>query len=299
VQKQPIWLLLEVDMSEQKGMMPGGLPEVRRVWDENEWYYAIVDFIALWTESLDPNEYWRKMKRRADPELKSVISSQIKAFSLKSPDKRMRRTECATRETLLRLVQSVPSKKAEEIRRWLAEVGNQRLEELEQQSAIEQLRESYRKKGYDEAWIETRITDLQARNEITTTWQERGAQQRDYPILTNVLVERTFGLSIKSYKIYKDIPQSAVLPDNMTPQELAFNTLSKTTAQTLHEQRNSQGFEELHRDAINAGDITSRARKMIEQETGVPIVSKKNAKDLRQIAPIKKRQLPPGKKLFD
>lgn len=279
------------------------LPEVRRIWFENEWYYAIVDFIKIWTESTNAHDYWRKMKARADPELKKVIETRLKSFPMKADDNRRRQTETANRETLLRLVQSVPSKNAEKIRLWLAEVGNQRLEEIEQgQSEIEQLREIYRKKGYDEVWIEARIADLLARNEITTVWQERGAQDIHYPVLTNTLVERTFGFTIKSYKTYKGIAQSANLPDNMTPEELAFNILSKTTAKTYHETRESQGIEALHRDVVDAGDTTRAAREVIEQKTGVPIVSKKNAKDIRRLTSQKeKKRISPQseKTLFD
>lgn len=278
------------------------LPEVRRIWYQNEWYYSVVDFIRIWTESPKPNDYWTTLKRRADPELKEVIKTRLISFPMRAADNRMRQTETANRETLLRLVQSVPSKNAEKVRLWLAEVGNQRLEEIEQgPSEIEQLRETYRRKGYDEGWIEARIADLLARNEITTMWQERGAQDVHYPLLTNVLVERTFGYTVKSYKVYKEIPQSANLPDNMTPEELAFNILSKATAKTYHETRDSHGINALHRDAIDAGDTTRAARELIEDRTGVPIVSKKNAKDLRQIAPRrKKKELPQqGNTLFE
>ena len=251
-----------------KALTPGSdLPEVRRVWYKGEWYYSVVDFIRIWTESPKPNDYWTTMKRRADPELKEVIHTHLVSFPMKAADNRMRQTEMANRETLLRLVQSVPSKHAEKIRWWLAEVGNQRLEEMEQEhSELEQLREGYRSKGYDEAWIEARIADLLARNEITTVWQDRGAQDIHYPILTNVLVERTFGFTIKSYKTYKGIAHSANLPDNMTPEELAFNILSKTTAKTYHETRDSQGIDALHQDVFDAGETTRAARELIEQK---------------------------------
>ena len=295
------------DLNQQKNqdhtLAPtGNLPEVRRIWHDNEWYYAVVDFIRIWTESPKPNDYWTTMKRRADPELKQVLETRLVSFPMKAMDNRRRQTETANRETLLRIVQSVPSKHAEKLRLWLAEVGNQRLDEIEQgPSAIEQLRDAYRRKGYHEVWIEARIADLLARNEITTVWQEHGAQDIHYPMLTNVLVERTFGFEIKSYKTYKSIPQSANLPDNMTPEELAFNILSKTTAKTYHETRDSQGINALHQDVIDAGDTTRAAREVIEQRTGVSIVSSKNAKDIREIPPKKKKGLlsPQEKTLFD
>lgn len=277
-----------------------GLPEIRRVWHDNEWYYSIVDFIKLWTESAKPNDYWRVMKLRADSQLKKVIETSLVSFPMKASDGRRRQTEMANRETLLRLVQSVPSKNAEKIRLWLAQVGNQRLEQIEQGiSEIELLRETYRRRGYDNVWIEARIADLLARNELTTVWQERGAQDIHYPMLTNILVERTFGLTIKSYKVYKDISPNSNLPDNMTPEELAFNILSKTTAKTYHETRESQGIDALHQDVIDAGDTTRAARELIEHKTGVPIVSRKNAKDLRKIASQKRKKLPSQNQLFE
>jgi hypothetical protein len=268
------------------------LPEIRRIWYNNEWHYAIVDFIKIWTESTNPYDYWHKMKLRADPDLKQFITTHLVSFPMKATDGRRRQTETANRETLLRIVQSVPSKNAEKIKLWLAEVGNQRLEEIEQTSSeIDQLRATYRKKGYDEIWIEARIADLLARNELTTLWQDRGAQNSHYPMLTNILVERTFGFTIKSYKVYKEISQSANLPDNMTPEELAFNILSKTTAKTYHETRESHGINALHQDVIDAGDTTRAARELIEERTGVLIVSKKNAKNLRKIPSKKRMQL--------
>ena len=269
---------------QQSLILDGSSPEIRRVWFEEEWWYAVVDFISLWTDSNDPGRYWRNMKLRADPELKQFIQEHLQTFPLKAADRRMRDIETANQESLLRLVQSVPSKNAEKVKRLLAKWGSEKIDELQQGPApIELVREKYRKDGYDEAWIEARIGELLARNEITATWKERGADAGDYAVLTNTLTEMTYGLKVKSYKLYKRISPNANLQDNMTLEELAFSILSKTTAKTYHEDRDSQGFQELHRDVHDAGAVTGRARELIERETGRPVVNKKNAKDLKQI----------------
>lgn len=280
---------------EQQAMVPDeSSPEIRRVWYEEEWWYAVVDFIRLWTESNDPARYWRNMKLRADPELKQFLKEHLRTFPLKAADHRMREIETANQESLLRIVQSVPSKNAEKVKLLLARWGTEKLEELQQEpSPIEIARAKYRKDGYDDTWIEARIGELLARNEITATWKERGADEVDYAVLTNTLTEMTFGLKVKSYKLYKRITSSTNLQDNMTLEELAFSILSKTTARTYHEDRDSQGYQELHRDVYDAGKVTGRARELIEQETGRPVVSSKNAKDLKQLPEKKPKRLPP------
>src|SRR5260370_998627 len=165
-------------------------PEIRRVWYEGEWWYAVVDFIALWTESTDPARYWRIMKLRADPELKQFIKEHLRPFHFKAADNRMREFEAANQESLLRLVQSVPSKNAEKVKLLLAKWGSEKLEELQQEpSPLEVVRAKYRQDGYDEAWIEARIGELLARKQITDTWKERGAEETHYAIRTNTLTE--------------------------------------------------------------------------------------------------------------
>ena len=254
-------------------------------------WWVVVDFIAVWTESEDPAMYWRNMKRRADPELKAFMDEALQKFPFKAGDGRLHKIDTATEESLLRLVQSVPSKNAEKIKRILARWGAEKIQELRQElSPVDQKRAAYRKQGYPDDWIETRIAELLARNDLTETWKERGAQEEHYPVLTNVLTEGTFGLTVKSYKSYKKITLKANLQDNMTPTELAFSIISKTTAQQFHETRGSQGITELHRDVTEAGQVTGEARKVIEQATGQSIVSPQNAKDIRKLPEKKSKK---------
>jgi len=289
-------------MSDEQELFPTQqeLPEWRRIWFENEWWFSVVDVIRSYTESSDPGRYWRNLKlqaKKSDQPFYLFIQEHIRMFPLKADDGRMRDTDTATEESLLRIIQSIPSKNAEVVKRALAYLGKQKIEELRQElSPVDQKRAEYRKQGYPDDWIETRIAELLARNELTDTWKERGAKDEHYPVLTNVLTEGTFGFMVRSYLSYKSLPAKANLQDNMTPEELAFSVIGKTTAQRLHTTRESQGFAELHRDVTEAGRVTGEARKLIEQTTGQSIVSPKNAKDLKQL-PEKKRkkqkQLPP------
>ena len=254
--------------------------QIRRVWHKNEWYYSLVDVIAVLTDSPNPRNYWSMLKARLRGE-EGFDESQIEQLKLKSPDNRFRLTDTATRQTLLRIIQSVPSPRAEPFRLWLAQVGEERIEEIENpEAAIERVREMYRAKGYDDAWIEARIKNDLIRNELTDEWQVRGAQEgREYAILTNELTKGTFGFTVQTYKEYKVLPARANLRDHMTPIELALTSLSEATAITYHRDRDSQGFPELHRDTRDAGRTAGKARKAIEEDMGHSVVSQENYLD--------------------
>lgn len=282
---------------------PVPLQEVRRRWYRGEWYYAIVDMIALFTDSPKPHDYWRIMKNRADPGLKAVLDTQVVQFRLKAADNRFRLTETANRETILRLVQDLPSRHptdyVEAIKQWLAQVGEERLEESDQapEEAFENIRADYLAKGYDPAWVEERLKNRVIRNELTFEWRERGADDLHFGVLTNELTERTFGLPVKAYKRFKLISERANLQDNMTPTELAFSSLASATAIEYHQRNDSQGIEEITKDVHEAGDKTGEVRRFYEQSTGIAVVSKQNAKDFRQVKGPKtsSKGLPPTK----
>jgi hypothetical protein len=266
------------------------LPELRNIVEDGVVWWVVVDFVRVWTDSADPANYWRLMKKRADPELKAFMQEALRKYPFKAGDGRMHNIDTATEESLLRLVQSIPSKNAERVKRALAHWGAEKLQELRQgPSPIEIEREKYRRQGYDAAWIDARIGELLARNEITETWKIRGAEEGDYAILTNTLTEGTFGLKVKAYKVYKHISPNTNLQDNMTLQELGFSIISKATAMNFHERRDSQGTPELLRDVTDAGQITGQARALLERETGQSVISSQNAKDLKQL-PDKKRK---------
>lgn len=251
---------------------------LRRVWHEEEWWYVVVDVVAVLTESPQPQAYWRKQKHRlrqegADETLQALIQLPVRAT-----DNRLRQADFATTETLLRIMQTIPSPRAEPFRVWLAEVGNERITEIEHpERVLDRVRESYRAKGYDEAWITQRIRADLIRNDLTDEWNDRGANDGyQFAVLTNEISTGTFDLSISAHKRYKVLPPKANLRDHMSPLELALVSLGEATAITFHQTRDSQGFDALHRDAHDAGAAAGEARKVIEARTGQPVVTAQN-----------------------
>jgi DNA-damage-inducible protein D len=251
---------------------------IRRVWYHEEWFYSLNDVIGILTESKNPPAYWAKLKERLTNEGAQETLAAIVQLRLPAADKRFRLTDTANRATLLRIIQSVPSPRAEPFRQWLAEVGDERFQEIEHpEAAIERVRQTYRDRGHDEAWIEARIRNDLTRNELTDEWQARGAQEgREYAILTNEISQGTFDIAIQQHKLVKLLPARANLRDHMTTLELALISLGEATATVLHRNRDSQGFDKLHRDAYDAGSAAGRARREIEAATGESAVSSEN-----------------------
>jgi DNA-damage-inducible protein D len=266
--------------------------QLRRVWYKGEWYYSIIDVIAVLTDSTDPRKYWVALKARAKTEGFDETLAQIEHLKLKSIDGRLRVTDTANRQALLRIIQSVPSPKAEPFRLWLAKVGEERFEEIENpEAALDRIRATYRAKGYDDAWIEERIRNDLIRNELTDEWLDRGAKEGvEFAILTNEITKGTFNLSVQVYKQYKLLPAKANLRDHMTPIELALTSLSEATAITYHQNRNSQGFPELKRDAIDAGKTAGKARRVIEEDIGTPVVSQENYLSTKKVKDKRRRE---------
>ena len=265
---------------------------VQRVWDEDrrEWLYSILDIIAvLVPESAGSAGYWRTLKNRLiKDEGFDEAAARITQKPFTARDGKIRNTDAANRQTLLRIMQSVPSPQAEPVREWLAQVGNERFEEIEHpELAIEHMRATYRAKGHDEGWIETRIKADLIMNELTDEWRERGAQEGvEYAVLINELSKGTWSITVAAHRQYKVLPKSANLRDHMTPIELALTSLSEATAITYHRDRDSQGFPELKRDATDAGRATGKAREALEAEIGRPALSSSN---YLQLKPGKKR----------
>jgi DNA-damage-inducible protein D len=272
-------------MAEQdKDLIPFASSEgpktVRRIWHNGEWYYSVIDLVGVLTEAKEPRKYWNQIKARASTEGFEATLQQVLPLRLKSSDGRFRLTDTANRQTMLRIIQAIPSPRAEPVRLWLAQVGEERIEEVENpEAALERVRHTYRAKGYDERWIEERIKNDLIRNALTDEWKDRGAQGPEYAILTNVISEGTFGLSVEAHKTYKLLPPTSKtnLRDHMTYLELALSSLGEATAITLHQSRDSQGFGPLHRDATEAGEVGREARRSIEQRTGQPVVSPTNS----------------------
>jgi DNA-damage-inducible protein D len=256
---------------------------VRRMWYRDAWYYSIVDVVAVLTESANPNRYWNTLKVRLQGEGAGEVFGQILQLKLQSRDNRLRLTDVANRETLLRIIQSIPSPRAEPFKTWLAQVGEERFTEIEHpEAAFERIRQGYRDRGHDERWIEERMRADLIRNDLTTEWKERGASEgTQFAILTNTIHEGTFAISVAGHKEFKALVRRDNLRDHMSPIELALLSLGEATAIELHRDRDSQGFGELKRDATDAGTTAGRARKVIEEDLGRPVVTAQNYRGLK------------------
>ena len=252
--------------------------KVRTHWDKDEekWYFAIVDVIAILTESINPPAYWRKLKERLKKEGNETVTN-CHALKMKAADGKMRKTDVADTEQLLRLIQSIPSPKAEPFKRWLAKVGYERLQEIENpELASKRAKEIYKAKGYSDAWIEKRIRSIAIRDELTDEWEKRGIKKSiEYAILTAEISKATFGLTPSQYKEYKGLKRQN-LRDHMTDLELIFSMLGEAYTTEIAKNKDTQGFIENKKAAIDGGNVAGRARKDLEKQTGNKIVSEKN-----------------------
>lgn len=259
--------------------------QIRRILDEEtgEWWYAVVDVIEALTDSTKPRNYWYDLKRREKSKTGIELSEICRQFKLKAPNNRFYDTDCANIEGLFRIIQSVPSSKAEPFKRWLAEVGAERLDELDNpELAAERLRQVYRVKGYSDDWIERRLQSIVTRNELTDEWQNRDIEiGREVAILTAEIAKATFGLTPSEHKKLKRLKREN-LRDHMTGLELAFTILGEAASTEITRQENAQGFSENQTAARKGGRIAGNARRELEAETGKPVVSETNYLDKPQ-----------------
>lgn len=249
--------------------------QIRRIWHKNEWFYSVVDIIEVLTDSPTPRQYWGKVKQREFIDLQlSPIWVQLK---LSASDGKKYETDCANTEGILRIIQSVPSPKAEPLKRWLAKVGYERIQEIEDpELATKRTRVLYKLKGYPDDWIEKRMRGIAIREELTDEWKNRGVKnQNDYEILTAEISKATFDLMPSDYKKLKGLAREN-LRDHMNDLELILTMLGERTTTEIHRARDSQGLPKLTDDARAGGQIAGTARKQIERKTGKPIVSKRN-----------------------
>lgn len=263
--------------------------KVRRVELNGEWFFSVVDVVAILVETTakDKGAYWRKLKERLNSEGGNEAVTNCHELKLIAEDGKMRATDCANLETIFRIIQSIPSPKAEPIKQWLAKVGYERIQEVEDPELVEQRAvEYYKQKGYDENWIKVRIQTIFDRKNLTDEWKNRGALDKDYEIFTAIMSKATFGLKPSEHKQIKELKREN-LRDHMTPVELALTNLGEVTARELHKSKNTQGREELKKDVKIAGNIAGKARKNIELETRKPVVSKNNYLELEKIKKIK------------
>ncbi|MEK9153130.1 MAG: Bro-N domain-containing protein [Patescibacteria group bacterium] len=249
--------------------------KIRKIIYHNEWWFSVLDIIGVLTDSPQPKTYWAKMKDR-DKEISQPFPfwEQLK---LLADDGKMRETDCANTEGMFRIVQSIPSSKAEPFKRWLAKVGYERVQEIENpELATKRTRILYKLKGYPDDWIEKRMRGIAIREELTDEWQKRGAQeQKDYEILTAEISKATFGITPSEYKKVKGLKREN-LRDHMDDFELIFTMLGERSTTEIHKIEHSQGVPKLAQDAKRGGNIAGIAKKQLEKEIGRSVVSRQN-----------------------
>ncbi len=263
--------------------------KIRTQWNEQEedWYFSVVDVIAVLTDSSQPRKYWNDLKRKLKQE-GSQLSEKIGQLKLQSSDGKYYNTDVVNTKDLLRLIQSIPSKKAEPFKVWLAQVGSERLDEIvDPQKAIDRAIATYRDKGYSEEWITQRMMTIKMRKELTAEWQDKGiTQEKDYAILTNEMTKAWSGMSVQEYKKFKGLKKEN-LRDNMTNIELVLNMLAEVTTTGLSKNENPKSFAESKQIAKRGGNIAKNARKEYEEQLGKSIISPANATN-KKLLDVKK-----------
>jgi len=258
--------------------------KVRSVYNEQEakWYFAVQDVVQILTDSSDVKQYIKKMLSR-DEQLKSNWGTICTLVEMKAADGKLRKIQAANTENVLRLIQSIPSPKAEPFKQWLAQVGAERIAEIEDpELAQARIRATYKAKGYSDAWIEKRIRGIQVRDELTNEWKHRGVKEgKEYSILTAEISKATFGIMPSEYKSLKGLTKpSENLRDHMTDLELIFTMLGEASTTEIAKNKNAQGFVENQKAAKAGGNVAGNARKELEKKSGTKIVSKQNFKNL-------------------
>ena len=271
-------------MSDDVKMFEGS--QIRSVWDNQraEWYFSVVDVIGSLTESNNPRDYWYRVKKRMSEEERSELSTFCRQLKLKSTDGKSYKTDVADMQGIFRIIQSVPSPKAEPFKMWLAEVGKERIDEIiDPELTIDRALEGYARKGYSREWINQRLQAIQVRKELTDTWQDHGVKAgNEYAILTNEISKAWSGMTTREYKDFKGLKKEN-LRDNMSTTELILNMLAETATKDIAEATNPQGLEENKQVAQDGGFIAGDARKSIEDRTGKPVITSKNAIDLGRL----------------
>ncbi|MBC8214878.1 MAG: Bro-N domain-containing protein [Candidatus Marinimicrobia bacterium] len=256
--------------------------QVRTHWDEEneKWYFSIVDVVGILTKSINPNNYWKVLKSRLKKEGSQLVTN-CNQLKMQSSDGKFYKTDVADTEQLLRLIQSIPSPKAEPFKLWLAKVGNERIEETEDpELAFERAMETYLKKGYSKEWINQRLKSIEVRKELTDEWDIRGVKKGlEYAILTNEITEAWSGFDVKNYKNFKNLKKEN-LRDNMSNLELVLNMLAEATTTEISKEKKPETFEQNRIIANQGGTIAGNTRKEIEEKTGKKVIISANAKKL-------------------
>lgn len=257
--------------------------QIRKTWKDDKWYFSVIDVVYALTDSLDPKQYLKKIKSR-DIEIRNNWGTICTLLEMVASDGKKRKIQMADTKGILRIIQSIPSPRAEPFKEWLAQVGSERIDEINNpELAMNRMKEIYERKGYSKAWIEQRERGITTRHSLTYEWKERGADKGiDYAILTNEIYKSGFGLSAKEYKDVKGLHESQNLRDSMTNIELALTNLGEAAAIEFHQNNNSIGINELKKDMNKAGKVLNKAKTEIELEVNRPIVTSQNHIDLTE-----------------
>ena len=268
--------------------------QIRSVWDNDkeEWYFSVVDVVGTLTDSKDPGAYWRKLKQRLNEEGSEVVTF-CHGLKLKAADGKMRESDVADMQGIFRIIQSVPSPKAEPFKMWLAEVGKERSDEIvDPELTIERALETYLRKGYSREWINQRLQAIQVRKELTDSWQEHGVKEGlEYAILTNEISKAWSGMTTREYKDFKGLKKQN-LRDNMSTTELILNMLAETATKDIANESNPQGLKENKKVAKRGGNVAKVAKETLEQETGKPVITTKNAIDFGRLISDVTKEIP-------
>lgn len=261
--------------------------KVRSVWNEEEqqWYFSVIDVIQILTDSVNPRDYWFKMKKRVHSEDGIELSTICRQFKMTAQDGKNRETDCANVKSLFRIIQSIPSPKAEPFKQWLAQVGYERMQEIENpELAQERMKELYEKKGYPKDWIDKRLRGIAIRQNLTDEWKERGiTKEKDFAILTAEISKATFGLTPSEYKNVKGLTKkNQNLRDHMTDLELIFTMLGERVTTEISQQEKPEDFEENRHVARRGGNVAGVARKETEKELGHSVISSENYLNLER-----------------
>lgn len=261
--------------------------QIRSLWDseQEEWYFSVVDVVAVLTESANPRRYWSDLKRKLQVEEgANELYEKIVQLKFKSSDGKMYKTDATDMQGIFRIIQSIPSPKAEPFKLWLAQVGKERIDEIiDPELTIDRALETYLKKGYTREWINQRLQAIQVRKELTDTWLDHGVKEgREFAILTNEISKAWSGMTTREYKDFKGLKKEN-LRDNMSTLELVLNMLAEATTTELTQIANSQGLEENKKIAQDGGNIAGDTRKAIESKTGQPVITPKNAISFSQL----------------
>ena len=261
--------------------------QIRSIWDNEreEWYFSIVDIVGVLTESENPRRYWSDLKRKMKDEEGAVqLYENIVQLKIKATDGKMRNTDVTDMQGVFRIIQSVPSPKAEPFKMWLAEVGKERIDEIiDPELTIDRALATYLQKGYTREWINQRLQAIQVRKELTDTWQDHGVKVgKEYAILTNEITKAWSGMTTRQYKDYKGLKKQN-LRDNMTTTEIILNMLAEAATKDIANATHPQGLEENKKVAKDGGSIAGNARREIEERTGKPVITSKNAIDFSRL----------------